>query len=217
MATLFKKQYTKPIPDGAQIIARTVKGESKQFAQWTDRRGKKRTAELTANGKRIKAEATTWTAKYRDGEGMVCEVATGCRQKDAANAVLSDLLKRAEHVKSNILSPEQDRIADHAAVPITDHIEAFLEYQRRKGTHPDRVQHYDTKLNETAATCHFRTLRDLSSTAWKAGWANNAPANARWGPRFTTAIVNPGSHSAIGASANESTESRRISTVKSVC
>ncbi|ELP30840.1 tyrosine-type recombinase/integrase [Rhodopirellula baltica] len=178
MATLFKKQYTKPIPDGAQIIARTVKGESKQFAQWTDRRGKKRTAELTANGKRIKAEATTWTAKYRDGEGNVCEVATGCRQKDAASAVLADLLKRAEHVKSNILSAEQDRIADHAAVPITEHIEAFLEYQRRKGTHPDRVQHYATKLNETAATCHFRTLRDLSVDRLE-GWLGEQRTNKR--------------------------------------
>lgn len=91
MATLFKKQFTKPIPDGAQIVTRKVKGQTKQFAQWTDLRGKCRTAELTDSGNRINVEATTWTAKYSDGEGHVREVATGCRDKDAAAAALADL------------------------------------------------------------------------------------------------------------------------------
>ena len=160
--TLFKKQFTKPIPADAKVITRAVKGEAKQFAQWTDRKGKRRTSELTGKGDRIKAEAKTWMAKYRDGEGKVCEVATGCTDKDAANAVLTDLKKRAEHVKAKILSPEQDRIADHAGIAIGEHIEAFLLYQRRKGTHADRVKHYETKLYETANACKFRNLRDLS-------------------------------------------------------
>ena len=158
MATLFKKQFTKPLPADAKIVTR----KGKTLAQWTDRKGKTRTAELTATGKRIKAEAKTWTAKYRDGQGKVCEVATGCVDKDAANAVLSDLKKRAEHVKAKILSPEQDRIADHAGLPIAEHIEGFLDYQRRKGTHPDRVKHYKSKLYETADACKFRTLCELS-------------------------------------------------------
>ena len=162
MATLFKKQYTKPIPADAKVITRAVRGEAKRFAQWIDRKGKRRTAELTGKGDRIKAEARTWTAKYRDGEGKVCEVATGCTDKDAANAVLTDLKQRAQHVKAKILSPEQDRIADHAGIPISEHIEAFLLYQRRKGTHVDRVKHYETKLYETANACKFRNLRDLS-------------------------------------------------------
>ncbi len=162
MATLFKKQFTKPIPHDAIMVTRTVKGEVKRFAQWTDRTGKRRTSELTADGDRIKEEATTYTAKYRDGEGVVREVATGCTDKSAAAAVLADLQKRAEHVKAKILSPEQDRIADHAGVPIEEHFEVFLEYQRRKGTHPERVKHYATKLRETAAACKIRTLADLS-------------------------------------------------------
>ena len=62
MATLIKKQFTKPIPADAKIVSRTVKGESKQFAQWIDRKGKRRSAELTAGGDRIKAEVATWTA-----------------------------------------------------------------------------------------------------------------------------------------------------------
>ncbi|MCD0459207.1 tyrosine-type recombinase/integrase [Roseiconus lacunae] len=161
MGTLIKKVVTRPMPADAKIVTRN----GKQVAKWTDRKGKKRTAEVTegrGGSLRIKTEAATWTAKYRDGEGFVREVSTGCRDKQAARAVLKDLEQRAEHVKSKILSPEQDRIADHAETPIGEHIEAFLEYQRRKGTHPDRVKHYETKLYETADTCGFRTLCELS-------------------------------------------------------
>jgi integrase len=170
MATLFKKQFTKPLPPDAKIVSRTVKdrsgqSESKQFAQWTDRSGKKRTAEVTT-GKdgslRIKAEAATWTAKYRDGQGIVQEVATGCTDKQAAMSVLNDLTTRAELVKAKVLSPEQDQIADFAGLPIADHIEAFLDYQRQKKTHPERVNAYKTRLYESAEACKFRTLCDLS-------------------------------------------------------
>lgn len=99
----------------------------------TDHKGNRRTSELTTKGDRIKAEAKTRTAKYRDGEGFVQELATGCADKDAANAVLSDLKKRAQHVKAKILSPEQDRIADHAGIPIGEHIEEFLEISTSQG------------------------------------------------------------------------------------
>lgn len=74
-------------------------------------RGKKRTAEVTTGkdgSQRIKTEAATWTAKYRDGSGIVQEVATGCTDKQAAMSILNDLTTRAELVKAKVLSPEQD-------------------------------------------------------------------------------------------------------------
>lgn len=116
MATLFKKQFTKPIPDGAQIMTRKVKGQNKQFEQWTDRRGKRRTAELTDSGNRIKVEATTWTAKYRDGE--VCSIAISAKahsllveiaERDAASftVILEDVLSKAENSNRRIKPRER--------------------------------------------------------------------------------------------------------------
>ncbi|WP_145304505.1 tyrosine-type recombinase/integrase [Crateriforma conspicua] len=163
MATLFKKTTTRPMPAGAKIVSRTVKGETKRFAQWTDRKGKRRTAELTEAGDRIKTEASTWTAKYRDGEGKVCEVATGCRDKQAAQSVLDDLVKRSELVRANVMTPEQDAIADHAAIPLSSHLAAFLNYHRMKKTNADRIKTYETRLNESADACRFRRLIDLSA------------------------------------------------------
>ena len=87
MGTVFKKTFTKPLPEGAKIIVR--KGQ--RLAEWKDAKGKTRTAPLTAAGDRITVEAGTYTAKFRDGSGIVKEVATGCRDESAARSVLGKL------------------------------------------------------------------------------------------------------------------------------
>ena len=98
MGSVFKKTATKPLPAGAKIIVR--KGQ--RLAEWLDAKEKRRTAPVTV-GKdgtdRIVITAKTYTAKYRDGSGMVQEVATGCRDESAARSLLTDLERRAEKVK----------------------------------------------------------------------------------------------------------------------
>ena len=46
-------------------------------------------------------------------EGIVREVATGCRTKDGALSVLRDLTGRAEKVKAQIITTGEAAIADH--------------------------------------------------------------------------------------------------------
>lgn len=91
VGTVYKKTFTKPLPAGAEIITR--KGE--RLARWRPPKGKPRTAPLTASGARIRVEAATFTARYRDGRGLVVEVATGCRSEDAARQVLAGLERDA--------------------------------------------------------------------------------------------------------------------------
>jgi len=122
MGTVYKKTFTKPLPAGAKIIVR--KGQ--RLAQWQDAKGKTRTAPLTAAGDRIAVEAGTYTAKYRDGSGIVREVATGCRDESAARSVLGKLERRAELVKGEVLTAAEDATIDHQTVPLTDHIAAYL-------------------------------------------------------------------------------------------
>ncbi|MCS7466151.1 site-specific integrase [Stieleria sp. ICT_E10.1] len=72
-----------------------------EFAQWRDLSGKLQAAALTrakSGEPRIKVLASKWTAEYRDGEGVVREVATGCRDKQAAMAVLDELKTQADKV-----------------------------------------------------------------------------------------------------------------------
>jgi hypothetical protein len=156
-----------PTADDLKIVTRTIKDrdgnpQTKRFAKWTDRKGKRHTVELVESGDRIKTEAATWTAKYRDGEGVVREVATGCRDKQAAQAVLKDLMTRAEKVKSKVLSPDEDRIADHQETPLADHIAAYVDHLRGRGVHPDRIKTMDTRMTQSAEGCGFRWLSDLN-------------------------------------------------------
>jgi hypothetical protein len=93
VATVYRKTFTKPLPSGAETFTR--KGE--KFARWKDAKGKTRTANVTTGkdgSERLLIEAKTFTAKYRDGSGIVREVATGCRDETAARAVLAELVKR---------------------------------------------------------------------------------------------------------------------------
>ena len=57
--------------------------------------------------------ARTYTAKYRDGSGIVREVATGCRDESAARSILGKLERRAEMVKGEVLTAAEDAVIDH--------------------------------------------------------------------------------------------------------
>jgi len=166
MASIFRKTATKPLPANAEII--THKGE--RYARWKDRKGKTSTAPLTTGrdgSDRIVLESGTYTAKYRDGQGVVREVATGCRTKDGASSVLRELTGRAEKVKSQILTPAEDRIADHQGALLSDHIAQYIDHQTAKELNPVRINNTRSRLNRVAADCGFARLSDVSASAFE--------------------------------------------------
>ena len=132
MGTVFREQYTAPLPKGAEIA--TVKGE--QMARWKPTKGRAKTAPVTT-GKdgslRVVIRSATYSAKYRDGSGIVRKVTTGCRDEGAARSVLGELERRAELVKSGVMTAGEDRIADHAATPIAEHFDAYTTSLRAGG------------------------------------------------------------------------------------
>src|SRR4051812_36581680 len=112
MGTVFKKTFTKPLPAGATIIVR--KGE--RLGQWQDAKGKTRTTPVTVGQDgtdRILITAGTFTAKYRDGSGLVQEVTTGCRDEAAARSILTEMERRAEKVRGKILTAGEAAAIDH--------------------------------------------------------------------------------------------------------
>ena len=160
MGTLFKKQFTKPTPADAKIITR----KGIRLAQWTNRSGKVKTAELNENGDRIRCETETYIAKYRDGDGVIREVPTGCRDKQAAMAVLNDLESMAERIKANIVTSAEAKIGEQFAdILLSDHIADYVRHLTERRVHPHRVKNTDTRLKESATECGFRFMRDMSS------------------------------------------------------
>jgi len=170
MASVFRKTVTRKLPVDAELFTR--KGE--QLARWRDRAGKRQTApviEGRGGSLRIRTEAGTYTAKYRDGSGVVCEVATGCRSKDAALSVLNELTGRADKVRSGIRTVAEDAIVDHQITPLAEHVADYIAYLRGRNVNEQRARTTASRLTETAKVCGFRRLTDLNADrldAWLA-------------------------------------------------
>jgi integrase len=165
VGTVFRKTATKSLPDDAELFAR--KGE--QFARWRDAKGRVRTAPITKGrdgNLRIVVEARTFTAKYRDGSGIVREVATGSRDEMAARSILADLERRAERVHAGIMSAAEDSSIEHQETRLADQIDAYVEHQKARGVHPTRLANANHRLNRIADDCRWRKLADLDAGAF---------------------------------------------------
>ena len=163
MMAVYRKTATKPLPENAEISVR----KNERFARWKDRRGKTRTAKVTTgrNGAdRIVIQTATFTAKYRDGQGVVREVATGCRTRDGALSVERDLVARSEKVKAGILTPEEDRIGDHQVTLLSNHIDAYIDHQNTKGLNKARIDSTRSRLEGVADDCEWKRLADLNAS-----------------------------------------------------
>src|SRR6516225_10218391 len=162
MGTVFKKTFTKPLPPGADTFVR--KGE--RFARWKDRKGKTRTAPLTV-GKdgtdRLVIESPYYVAQYRDAAGVVQVEATGCKDETAARRVLADLERKAELVRSGVMSAAESSIGERQAAPLEDHFGAFDLHLRAKDA--TRIHREDTGryLRRLADDCGFSQLADLDA------------------------------------------------------
>ncbi len=168
MGTVYRKQSTRPMPAGAEIVIR--KGE--RIARWTDAKGKSRSARMTTGkdgSDRILTIATTFTAKYRDGNRHVRTIATGCRDKQAALSVLADLERRAERVKSNLLTATEDAIADQLHIPLKQHFQDYVTSLKAKECSPVRIRNMESQFARVCGDCGFSQLTDLEGerfTRW---------------------------------------------------
>lgn len=118
---------------------------------------------------RIVVTVGTYIAKYRDGDGLICEISTGCRDEDAARSVLGKLERRAELIKSDVLSKSESAMTDHQATPIADHFTGYLNHVRAKGATASHVADLKRKTKRLFAECEFRSLRDIDAEKLE-GW-----------------------------------------------
>jgi integrase len=180
MATVFRKTYTQPLPKHAEIVER----RGRQVVMWFDRRGRRKYDDLTT-GKhgqpKIIRYSPTYFARYRDADGVERIESTDCKDEQAARQVLADLVKRVEHRKAGILTPEQDRQANHADRPIVRHVADYLEHLKAKTVRGRKVsakhrKNVERHLNKIVVDCGFRVLGDISRSAMEK-WMNQREAD----------------------------------------
>ena len=164
MGSVYRKQFTKPIPPGAELIDR--KGE--RLARWRDAAGKLRTARVTVGrdgAERLRIESGTYIAKHRDGNGLIVETPTGCRDRDAAKQVLADLERKAERVRAGLLSTTEARAAEHVARPFAEHVAVYLDGLAAAGSVDRHRQNVEACLKRLSEDCGFARLSDLNRDA----------------------------------------------------
>ncbi len=123
MGAVFKKQSTRAVPAGAEIVQKGAE----RVARWRVR-GKLRTAPLTkgtGGTDRIVTESVTYFAKYRDATGKVVVRPTECRDKQAAEQMLKKWEREGEQIKSGTLDRKALDAARQAAVPLEEHLTAY--------------------------------------------------------------------------------------------
>jgi integrase len=159
MGHVFKPQVTMAVPPGAEILERN--GE--RFARWRNAHGKLCTREVrtTARGDRIAFRSGRYLARYRDADGVTQTVATGCRDESAARTVLVELERRAELVRSGVLTTAQDAAADHKRSKIGAHLDAYLMSLRAKGDSERHCKNVRRLVTTVVSACKFHALRDV--------------------------------------------------------
>jgi integrase len=160
---VFRKQTTRPLPAGAELFTR--KGE--RFARWKSaRNGKTRMAPVTTGkdgADRIVTESPFYVAKWRDGKGIVREQSTGCRDETAARQVLARLERKAELVKSNVMTAQEAAIGDHQGTPLADHLAAYRLHLEAAGVSAKHLYEVRRQLDRLARDCQFGRLADLDT------------------------------------------------------
>src|SRR4051794_32627034 len=92
---------------------------------------------LDADGKRVKAgasgarkhvqESTKWYACWREGKRQ--RRVPLCTDKDAAQAMMTDLLRTKDRVKARLIAPRQH----HHDRKASEHLDEFLPVMRARG------------------------------------------------------------------------------------
>lgn len=186
MARVFRQKFTKAMPKGAKVVTVGRGENARQVARWTDASGERREAPVTRGGL-VAFESETYYAEFRDGAGVLRRVATGCRNREAANALLADLVRRSERVRSGIQTEAEAEVADRLDEPILEHVADYvadLRERRGKGGRrhiaPRHVQMVEARLRLMFEECKFKRLRDASRSKLEA-WRNREYARGARG------------------------------------
>lgn len=166
--------YNIPHTDEAERVTNDVRTElftngGQRIARW--KAGKRiRTAKVTTGrdgSERIVTKSTTYFASHRDGKGFVCDgMATDCRDEAAARAVLTSLEKRAEKVRSGIITSARRRDDHSPADTVDGPFAEFIATLQTTGRSESQVTRTPSRCVVTSPTncgSGWRALRPAGS------------------------------------------------------
>ena len=173
MGSVFRKMTTRPLPGMAERFTRRrkvttrladgtkcVEHVTEPCARWKDANGKTKVALLTTGTDetaRVRQESGTYFAKYRDHDGTVRVVPTGCRDETNAKQFLADLEKQADRVRAGVVTARELAVSGQMSDPIERHIADYLS-TLCGDSHRGHTERYVRRL---AKDCHWQCLDEF--------------------------------------------------------
>jgi len=154
MARVFKQTYTKPLPDGSEVI--TLRG--KLYARYKNRQENTVRALLSRDGKRIIIEAKRWSITYRDADGIVRKE-KGFTDKKAAEQKAAELERKAELGRIGIV----DKYEEHTKRPLREHLDDFKTALLYRGNTEEYATLTYNRAKQVINSCGFVFISDISS------------------------------------------------------
>jgi integrase len=175
MATLFKPTRPFPLPANAEIINR----DGKPHVRIKDG-GKAAFYPVTKDGQKYLKPSEKWYAKYRDANKKI-KLMPLSPNKDAAQLMLTSLLKKVENEKAGI----RDEYADHRKRPVTELLTEYKQHILDKGATDKEARQAARRCEITFKNCGFVLLCDLDKTLaerWLADQRGMAKTDGGFGP-----------------------------------
>ena len=157
MARVFRQKRTRELPKDAVIIERA----GKRYAQYKGTDGRQRKDPVNATG-RIVVDSLTYSCQYTDEAGNLKTVSTGCRDKDAAQAILNERLKQVELLRAGVITAKDMERAGANAVPISKHIADYVNWITRTGNTEKHAVEVNSYLSKLATSSGWRKLSDMT-------------------------------------------------------
>lgn len=127
-----------------------------QYVFWHDSEGKRVPAGTPGAKKHIE-ESSKWYACWREGKRQ--KRVPLCTDKDAAQAMMTDLMRTKDRVKARLVDPRQE----HNDRNLIEHLEEFLPVMRAKGKSEKDKSRKESILRGFAA--NLKTLPELTHAA----------------------------------------------------
>lgn len=110
-------------------------------------------------GARVKRKAKKWYGQYNDGDGILRRVPLAT-DKAAAQALLAELVRRAEQQRAGISDPFQD----HRKRPLAEHLDAFEASLRDGGVTERQSRLVAGRARRVILACGFQFIPDISAS-----------------------------------------------------
>ncbi len=151
MASLFKPTRPYPLPANADIVQKDGKphvriGNGRKAALYP----------LTEDGTKYLKPASKWYAKHRDANGAITRTPLS-PNKDAAQIMLTALLKRIEDQKAGIRS----NFIDHRTRPLTELIAEYEQHATDRNITEKQAKQTRRRCEMVFEGCGFTTLAQL--------------------------------------------------------